>query len=229
MRWQGLDRARDLGGLPVPSGITRRAAVICAGSLDDADASVFVDLRAAGIRTFVDLSSTVEAPAVPTALRRQPSLTEGVFHVRVPIDDASDALWQLLQRTEGGAPAAWLRILIDVAPERLASAIAAIADAPGGVLLHASAGRDRTGIVAAVLLSLAGVAPDVIAAQLVPDEHVDDHPGSRAALRHARTLAAERSAVELALSGFDAGEWLLRHGLSAPQLERLRERLVDRF
>jgi protein-tyrosine phosphatase len=40
----------------------------------------------------------------------------------------------------------------------------AIADADGGVLFHCFAGKDRTGIVAAMLLSLAGVAPQDIAA-----------------------------------------------------------------
>jgi protein-tyrosine phosphatase len=41
---------------------------------------------------------------------------------------------------------------------------AAIADAEGGVLFHCFAGKDRTGLVAALLLALAGVSPDDIAA-----------------------------------------------------------------
>ena len=42
-------------------------------------------------------------------------------------------------------------------PELWAAAFAAIADAPGGVLLHCAGGRDRTGMVTAALLETAGV------------------------------------------------------------------------
>jgi protein-tyrosine phosphatase len=40
----------------------------------------------------------------------------------------------------------------------------AVAAADGAVVFHCFAGKDRTGLVAAILLSLAGVAPDAIAA-----------------------------------------------------------------
>jgi hypothetical protein len=50
-------------------------------------------------------------------------------------------------------------------PERSARVIAAIAAAePGGVLVHCVGGRDRTGQIAMLLLALAGVAPEAIAA-----------------------------------------------------------------
>jgi protein-tyrosine phosphatase len=40
----------------------------------------------------------------------------------------------------------------------------AVAEADGAVVFHCFAGKDRTGLVAALLLSLAGVAPETIAA-----------------------------------------------------------------
>jgi hypothetical protein len=48
--------------------------------------------------------------------------------------------------------------------ERCAAAVAAVADArPGGVLVHCTIGRDRTGLVSLLLLALVGVAPADIA------------------------------------------------------------------
>ena len=44
----------------------------------------------------------------------------------------------------------------------------AIAEAPpGGVAIHCHAGKDRTGIVAALLLSAAGIAPEAIVEDFV--------------------------------------------------------------
>ena len=49
-------------------------------------------------------------------------------------------------------------------PLRFVRAFEVLADAdPGGVLVHCSAGRDRTGQVVAMLLQLVGVEPETIA------------------------------------------------------------------
>jgi hypothetical protein len=52
----------------------------------------------------------------------------------------------------------------------LVEALEAVATAPGAVVFHCTAGKDRTGVVAAVLLSVVGVADDAI---------VDDYGRSR--------------------------------------------------
>ena len=53
------------------------------------------------------------------------------------------------------------RVVSRVVGARVVSAIAH-AD-PGGVVFHCSVGRDRTGLVSALVLSLVGVAADLIA------------------------------------------------------------------
>ena len=51
------------------------------------------------------------------------------------------------------------------------AAVGVIADAEeGGVLVHCHAGKDRTGLVVALLLAVAGVAPEVIAADYALSE-----------------------------------------------------------
>ena len=49
-------------------------------------------------------------------------------------------------------------------PEKFARVFTAIADAPGPMLIHCAGGRDRTGMVASMLLSLANVEHAAIAA-----------------------------------------------------------------
>ena len=48
-------------------------------------------------------------------------------------------------------------------PERTVAVLHALATAPpGGVLFHCAAGRDRTGLIAAILLTAADVEPEAI-------------------------------------------------------------------
>jgi protein-tyrosine phosphatase len=54
--------------------------------------------------------------------------------------------------------------IVDERPEAFRDVFEAIAGAEGTILFHCFAGKDRTGLVAAMLLSLAGVAGEVIAA-----------------------------------------------------------------
>jgi protein-tyrosine phosphatase len=56
------------------------------------------------------------------------------------------------------------KLMIDRRQTALGTIFNAIAEADGPVLFHCFAGKDRTGLVAAMLLSLAGVEPDAIGA-----------------------------------------------------------------
>ena len=56
------------------------------------------------------------------------------------------------------------RLMVDRRPAAVGAIFTAIAEADGPVLFHCFAGKDRTGLVAAMLLSLAGVEPDAIGA-----------------------------------------------------------------
>jgi hypothetical protein len=107
-------------------------------------------------------------------------------------------------------------------PERHAAAMTAIARAqPGGVLIHCRRGNDRTGIIALLLLTLAGIAEDEIIAdyELSPDPERDE------------ILAGEhssiRDAIHSALAGLNIDQYLLRGGMSQGDLAALRERLLE--
>jgi protein-tyrosine phosphatase len=55
-------------------------------------------------------------------------------------------------------------LILDRSQPAFGAVFNAIADAEGGVLFHCFAGKDRTGLVAAMMLTLAGVDPDAIGA-----------------------------------------------------------------
>ena len=49
-------------------------------------------------------------------------------------------------------------------PEEVVGALRSIATAPGAAIVHCAAGKDRTGVVVALALTIAGVEPEVIVA-----------------------------------------------------------------
>ncbi|HVC41731.1 MAG TPA: tyrosine-protein phosphatase [Candidatus Saccharimonadales bacterium] len=151
----GLVNLRDLGGLATASGVTTRAGRLLRSesphTLSESGLRELLDL---GIGAVVDLRTTSEREQRPSPLAEA-----GVHTLHAPIftddDDYPDHLataaevycWWLRERRNG-----------------VAAAMKAVADAPSGpILVHCHAGKDRTGVVVALVLRLAGVSVDDIA------------------------------------------------------------------
>lgn len=115
-----------------------------------------------GIRTIVDLRRHDE-------LERDAPLDAPVRIVHVPLETNED--WEVVHRVwrQDGDDDEGIRAAYVLKTERLAArfatAVETIANAPdGGVVVHCFAGKDRTGLTCAMLLRLAGVAVEDIAA-----------------------------------------------------------------
>lgn len=232
--WDGCFNVRDLGGLPAAGGRdTRRGALVRADSLAGLTAAGWKALRAHGVRTVLDLRNDDEVAGGDAAPR-----PDRVQTVRVPLDGVEDeefwALWA--SGPQFGTPL-YYGPFLERAPERAARAVAAIARArPGGVAVHCVGGRDRTGLVAIVVLALLGVAPEVVAADYalsarrLPARHAalgsaDDGPVLDAFLAE-RGATAEALVVNL-VAGLDLEALLLgRGGLMSDDLAALRARLL---
>jgi protein-tyrosine phosphatase len=170
--WDGCVNVRDLGGHPTEDGAeTRFGAVVRADSvrtLSDAGWQALVDY---GIATIVDLRFQSELDADPPA-----SLPVDVVHLPLFPEpgsadwDAIDAAAEAEPDRVGAVRAVYLEVL-ERRSRAFAAAVAAVADAPpGGVVVHCAAGKDRTGLVSALLLRLAGVAVAEIAADYAESE-----------------------------------------------------------
>ncbi|WP_042801857.1 tyrosine-protein phosphatase [Streptomyces sp. C] len=224
--WEGCFNARDLGGL----GALRPGALIRADSLDGLTARGWTTLCGHGVRTVIDLRNDGEAEVDHAP--RPARLTT----LRIPLDGIEHRdFWDVWWGTPGFGTPAYFRPFLERFPDRVASVARAVAGAPpGGVVFHCGLGRDRTGIIALVLLRLAGASPEQIA---------DDHALSEPRVR-ARYAARGRSYDDAEIEEYAAGlgttvhalarstaEWLdadayLRGaGLTAAELEGLRGRL----
>jgi protein-tyrosine phosphatase len=124
--------------------------------------------------------------------------------------------------------------------ERFGQAFAAIADADGTVVVHCFAGKDRTGLVAAVLLRLAGVDHATIGADYaltaenlrprweswVQEAHDEEERAKLARLAQTPADAMARVVSEIERRYGDIASYLTAAGLTDAQIDRLRERLV---
>jgi protein-tyrosine phosphatase len=163
--WDGCLNVRDLGGHPIAGGgRTRYGAYVRADALDglsDAGWRALVDY---GVRTIVDLRRDDERTAdwprdLPlVALHR-------------PLTPAFDPEWERITRQSMGVePPESTRLAYVQFLERyrtgFGEAVTTIAGADGGgaVLFHCMAGKDRTGMIAALLLTIAGVERAAISA-----------------------------------------------------------------
>jgi len=170
--WDGCLNVRDLGGHRAEDGgETHYGAVVRADSirqLTDEGWAAAVDY---GVRTIVDLRMDVELEADPPA-----ELPVDVVHVPIFQNDNEEAFAEV-EAAATSAPdyAAATREVYLVFLERfrdnVAGALAAVARAPeGAVVVHCMGGKDRTGLVTALLLRLAGVDNEQIAADYALSE-----------------------------------------------------------
>ena len=226
--WDGLGNARDLGGIPTPSGSAiRHGAIVRSATPELLTADGWAALERYGVRTIVDLRNPDEIGA--DLADRPVSLTT----LRLPLDGVEDRFFW--DRWEPEPPPLYYGPFLERSPDRVATVISAIATAdPGGVLVHCVGGRDRTGLISMLLLALAGVAPDRIAAdhelgcagvgRVYARLGISDAADLDRLLAERGTSATE--SIEALAGQVDVEAQLRRAGLSARELAALRARLL---
>jgi protein-tyrosine phosphatase len=177
LRLRGALNARDLGGLVGADGRRVRAGALvrapALGRLTDEDLPVLAGL---GLVEVIDLRHASEIELAPPD-----RLPAGLTVTHLPVFAADDDVFmfvaavmlgqQLPDSPHVGDPAAAMtgvyRWLVTSTPARtgFAQAVRRVAAAGGRpVLFHCSAGKDRTGWLAAVLLTALGVDRDTVTA-----------------------------------------------------------------
>jgi protein tyrosine/serine phosphatase len=240
LEWDGCLNVRDLGGVALAGGgQTRYGSLVRADNIRRLSDDGWRSLEAHGVTRIVDLRW-------PEELAEDPPRDVDIDVVHVSLlgdldpnftDDIRD--YMAVDDPAGYWAIAYTRILRAFAPN-LARALAAIADAPdGAVLFHCAGGKDRTGLVAALLLRLAGAPLDEIArdyaltagrrargrdpwVESAPDE---DERERRLFMQHSPAEAMQRALEQLEDEHGSVEAYLGHAGLDDARIERLRERL----
>jgi protein-tyrosine phosphatase len=228
-----LLNARDLGGCPTLDGQhTRFRSLVRADDLAQLNTDGLRALGDFGIETVIDLRWPEEAGEHPSPI---PQALPKVRYQRLPLLTASEDEWRL--RSGDATKELWNCVVLERVRLELRAVLGTIAAAtPGPLLFHCVAGKDRTGLIAALLLALADVVPEAIARDYAASSERlrEGYLKRYAAVQPAHILAAlhcpEEGAHNMLKFLAHAGGvrvYLREIGLSAAEIARLRARLRD--
>ena len=267
-RWiqlEGAVNVRDVGGMITADGrAIRPGALIRSANLQHLTTTDVTTLvRDLGVRRVVDLRTDVEVErAAPGLLHAQPDVvvhhlslypdSDGNAENVVAIDekpaagtddDAAKPVlpWQGDKLTPDRAPvvSSYLRYLTR-RPDSIVAALRAIAEPDGATLVHCAAGKDRTGVVVALALTVVGVPPESIAADyaltqsqmaLILAHLARSDLYDREVTQPDQIPTASAEVMEAVLSAVQAEfgsvlGWLASHGWTERDTEALRAKLV---
>jgi len=237
LHWDGCLNVRDLGGHATSGGgHTRFGAIVRADSVRGLSDAGWAALVGHGVSRIVDLRFQSELDADPPA-----ELPVELVHVSLLGDDADPEFQTAIDALDTTRDV-YLEFLERFRP-RFAEAVAAVAAAPpGAVVVHCHGGKDRTGLVAALLLRLAGVEPGPIAddyalsatnLEAVQSEWIAAAPDETERARRRRISETPREAMLEVLQELErryggVREYLLAGGASEADVDRARARLLVR-
>ncbi len=160
---EGVHNLRDLGGYRTRGGdLTPWRRFLRADSPHRLTSAGIERLEGEGLSTVVDLRTQAELEAMPNPFADRPGVTylhQPVFEELAPLNLAN------IDFNDGDPLLDFYRSALDERHEALREILIMIAGVPeGAVMFHCTVGKDRTGIVAALLLGLAEVAPEDIVA-----------------------------------------------------------------
>jgi len=236
LKLQGAYNIRDLGGYAVTGGgATQWGRLLRADGLHRLAPSEAKTLADHGLATVIDLRRASELHEQPNPFARFDGVAYhhvSLFDKLAPLELVGSAnllydLYCIALRERGAAFAEVLRL---------------IADAPDGIVLfHCTAGKDRTGLIAAMLLLIAGVDDETILADYAMTGPLIE-PLLEDLIHHARSrgidveafrplLACEpatMAATLVELEGAHGGvqPYLASIGINADTVQRLRDRLT---
>ncbi len=242
LAWDGCLNVRDLGGLPTEDGRrTRRGSVVRSDNVRALTDAGWRSLAEHGVERIVDLRWPEElAEDAPRDVDIE------VIHISVLGESYDQEYVAELDAHLAGVDdvadhyAFSYVDFLERYRDRFGRAFAAVADADGPVVVHCMGGKDRTGLVAGLLLRLAGVDLATIgadyalsSANLAPasarwvEEAVDaEQRAKRELLSHTPADGMVRTLEEIERRYGDVAAYLRAAGLTDAQVERLRDRLV---
>jgi protein-tyrosine phosphatase len=239
----GAFNFRDLGGYPGSDGrVTRWGRLFRSDTLHELSPSDVGTLRAMGLATVIDLRTAREleqtgrGPLEPEPIRYR--------HLSVIREGGGrDASGESMAAPEGDDLSERYLWYLEVGAPALTEALSILGEPDSYPLVfHCAAGKDRTGVLAALVLDLMGVAPEVIVddylitagrMELILGRYRSD-PGFEARMAQVppTRFGVQRSTMERFLDDLHrrfggAEAWATSAGVAPASLVRMRELLLE--
>lgn len=231
---EGAFNVRDLGGYPGARGRSlRKRRFIRAGSLSGLTEKGKEDMLALGIDCVVDLRSTREVTVAPDVLPEG----AGIDRYHVPMLDYIQS--NIISGDYSTFPTSMpemYRGLLDGGRDDLLKVFRVFANPRyNTVLFHCTAGKDRTGITAMLLLLLAGVdEADVVEDYswserlIAPLEGAESDPNIPPYVFSSKPENMQEAIGHLSQCYGSARDYLAKAGLTTEEQEQITAKLLDR-
>lgn len=231
-----LLNARDLGGMPLKDGKTFKSHLIMrCGSPSLASKKAIDELKEFGVSTVIDLRSEAEVEHYGNPFINQPGID---FH-NVSLflgdpDSDSDPTMVFLRTHKLGD--FYVLVLEDLS-ERIVETLRIINKSNGVSLFHCAHGKDRTGIIAAILYLIAGAQREnIIQNYKVSYEYAKHFLDPLIAVREdsmKHTLRSDAENMEILLNYIDNKHngdictYLVNSGMSLEEIDDLRRKITE--
>jgi hypothetical protein len=236
----GAFNFRDLGGYPGREGQSTRWGVLFrSDTLHELSGADVALLSSLGLATIIDLRTSRELDR--TGRGPLGELPIGFHHLSVIQEEGGEAM--AAPAPPGEELSERYLWYLESGRRSLAEALTLVAEPANlPVVFHCAAGKDRTGVLAALVLDILGVADEVIVADyvitaermpLILDRYRSDPafaermatlPGSRFSVEAA---TMQRFLTELRVRHGGARSWALSSGVPAEALDRMDETLLE--
>lgn len=224
---------RDLGGYPLEEGTTKWKTILRSDDLSHLDKGDIKQLHHYGVRTIIDLRSEGELEQLA-----YPDVSP-ISYVHIPlvqqlnpkdfnVDPQSPVLKQFELKD-------FYTQCIDSCKEEVKQVLETIAESEGGVLFHCTAGKDRTGIISALLLGLVGASrSDIIANYQTTHTYIRVNPRFQIKretglekMLHSTPESIEHMLKHIEEKYVTIEDYLLEINISPKHLKVIKEKMVE--
>jgi protein-tyrosine phosphatase len=237
----GASNFRDLGGYPTTDGgLTRWGELFRSDTLHELTEADLEVLRGVGLATVIDLRTATERDRSGRGLLGQEDVA--YLHVSVLQEEGGESV--AVPAPSDDDPAERYMWYLEVGHGALTEALVRVADPKNRPLVfHCAAGKDRTGVLAALILDILGVEHSVIVddyaitatrMELILERlRRDPVWGSSVAEIPPGRVLAEAATMErflelLHVRHGGARQWALAAGVPEESLDHMAAQLVDR-
>ncbi|MCQ2533425.1 MAG: tyrosine-protein phosphatase [Clostridia bacterium] len=234
--FDGLDNSRDLGGMPLKDGHTfKRNVFLRTDSLSDLTTLQVDALINYGVKCVIDLRSDEEISNYGNPMINRPEVNFHPCSLFVGDPDSLENETMVFLKTHFLGD--FYITLLQKLPHKIVEILRILKDEPAIGLFHCAHGKDRTGVIAAILYLIAGASrEDIITNYKVSYEYKYDFLHALELtkpddLKH--TMRSDKINMEIFLDYIDrtySGDiknFLTQNGMSEEEIDELKNKCIE--
>ncbi|MBR2550547.1 MAG: tyrosine-protein phosphatase [Clostridiales bacterium] len=231
-----LINCRELGGMPLAGGKTfRKGIFLRSGSPEWLNDEQIREVKDYGVKAVIDLRGIEEFKGTGNPFAEDPDVK--FYNIPLlngdPNNDDDKTLEFITTHTLGD----YYVIIGEEMGDRLAEIMRVLLNTDGLILFHCAHGKDRTGVVAAILYLLSGASrEDIITNYAISYEYLKDFldPFMRKMPENIRHILRSDAHNMVTFLDYIDSKWngdisnlLLANGLTEGEIEALREKCIE--